>query len=134
MDTILRHNIVLLLLRVVFGGSMIIGHGWPKLQKLMAGGEIKFMDFMGLGPEISLALVVFSEGLCSLLLVLGLFTRWATIPLIFTMLVAILKVNWGAPFVEWEKGFLFLAAYVCLFIAGAGRYSIDYRLGNPNKL
>jgi putative oxidoreductase len=128
MDTLLRHHIVLLLLRVVFGGSMIIGHGWPKLLKLMAGGEIKFMNFMGLGPDISLALVVFSEGLCALLLVLGLFTRWATIPLIFTMLVAILKANWGAPFVEWEKALLFLSVYVCLFITGAGRYSIDYSM------
>ena len=54
----------LLLLRVVPSGIMMT-HGWPKFQRLLAqwGSEegVRFFDFMGLGPEISLVLTVLAE-------------------------------------------------------------------------
>ncbi|MCB0581200.1 MAG: DoxX family membrane protein, partial [Phaeodactylibacter sp.] len=52
---------------------------------------------MGLGPEISLALATFAEVGCALLVILGLFTRWATAPLAITMMVAI-SANLGEGF------------------------------------
>lgn len=119
------HDVVLLLLRLTFGLSMLLGHGWPKLQKLLEGGEIKFLDFLGLGPEFSLALAVFAEAGCAILLAAGWFTRWAAVPLIFTMLVAIFKVHWGGPFRDYEQALLYLVPYVCVLIAGPGWYSID---------
>jgi len=123
-----KYDLALLLLRLAFGIGMIIGHGWPKLMKLTGSGEVQFMDFLGLGPTISLSLAVFAEALCAALLVIGLFTRWASIPLIVTMLVAVLVANWGEPFGSWEKAFLYLIAYLCLLITGPGWYSLDARI------
>jgi len=91
------HHIALLLLRLTFGLSMAFAHGWPKLQQLLAGGDIKFYDFMGIGPAASLSLAVFAELLCGLLLALGWFSRFAALPLIFTMLVAIFGPHLGDP-------------------------------------
>ncbi len=114
-----------LLLFRVFLGIVMMTHGYPKLQKLMAGGNIEFMDFLGLGPAISLVLVVFAEFVCSIFLILGLFTRWMLIPLIITMLVAVFGVHINDSFGKMELGLLYLVGYIVLMIIGPGRYSID---------
>jgi putative oxidoreductase len=122
------HHTALLLLRLTFGLSMLLGHGWPKLMKLVGDGPVKFYDFMGLGPEISLGLAVFAEAVCALLITIGMFTRLASVPLIVTMLVAILGAHWGDPFGKYEKALLYLVPYICLLIAGPGWYSIDAQI------
>lgn len=120
-----RTEIALLLLRLTFGGLMLVNHGLPKMQKLMAGGEIKFADPIGIGMEASLYLAVFAEVICAFLLIIGAFTRFATVPLIITMLVAIFIVHGGDPFGDIEGALLFLMPYICLLITGAGWYSVD---------
>ena len=125
----LGYHFSLLLLRITFGGAMIIGHGQGKLERLMGDEPIKFMDFMGLGAETSLMLVVFAEFFCALLLVGGLFTRYAAIPLIFTMLVAFNK-HLGNPFSDMEGALLYLASYVAIYFLGPGKFSFDYMIWN----
>lgn len=120
-------DIGLLLLRFTFGGLMIANHGLKKLNKLLAGGDIKFADPIGLGMELSLQLTVFAEIICAGLLIIGAFTRFALIPLIFTMLVAIFVIHWADPFGDKEGAFVFLIPYVILFVKGAGKYSVDSR-------
>jgi len=60
--------------------ALMLTHGLPKLSKLMAGGEIQFADPIGLGPTLSLILVVFSEVFCSILIAIGFKVRLASIP------------------------------------------------------
>lgn len=121
-------DIALLVLRLVFGSSMALAHGWPKAQKLISGDPTSFADPFGTGPVVALVLTVFAELICGLAVAAGIFTRWATIPLIITMLVAILMIHAGDPFPDWEKAALFLAAYLAIFMAGPGRYSLDQRI------
>lgn len=118
-------DLALLILRIVFGGSMIAGHGWGKLMRLFSGEPIEFGDPYGLGPVSSLILVAFAEFLCSILVMLGLMTRWALIPLIITMLTVVFMVHLGDPYTRVEKGLLFLASFVALFLTGPGAYSLD---------
>lgn len=121
-------NIAVLILRMVGGGFMLT-HGVGKLEKLMAGGEIKFADPFGIGPAPSLALAVFAEVVCSVLLILGLGTRLASIPLIITMAVAAFIAHADDPFAQKEKALLFLAIYLVLLLVGSGKYSADRALG-----
>ncbi len=120
-------NILVLLLRISIAAFMIT-HGWPKLSKLMAGGEIQFGDPIGLGPGISLILTVFAEFFCSILLAIGLGTRLATIPLMITMLVAAFIAHGADPFRQKEVALLYLLIYLTLFVTGSRKYSIDYLL------
>ena len=125
MATDKQTDIALLLLRLTFGGSMIIGHGYPKLMRFFSDEPIKFLNFLGLSPEVSLGLATFAELGCAALVVIGLFTRWATLPLIITMFVAIFVANWGEPFSSIEKALMFMMAFVSILLAGPGWYSVD---------
>ena len=119
-----KGHIALLILRISFGISMLIGHGIPKLNKIVAG-DLGFADPIGLGPEMSLYLITFAEFLCSILLILGSFTRLSLIPLMIAMFVAAFVVNAGASFVEMEKAIMYLAGFTVIMITGPGKYSFD---------
>lgn len=116
----------LLLFRLCLGGLMIANHGWMKIVNLEVL-KTQFYDFLGLGSQISLILAITVEILCSILLIFGLYTRVALIPLIVTMLVAIGTHGWEI-FGEAELGFLYLIGFVFLLIVGPGDNSIDARM------
>lgn len=118
------NDFVLLVVRVFVGFAMIT-HGFPKLMKLAEGGEIEFFNFLGLGAEFSLGLCVFAEFVCSIFLILGLFTRFSLVFLIGLTSIISFVVHAGDPFVEKEKALLFLTVYLLLMAFGPGRYSVD---------
>ncbi len=120
-----KGDIALLLLRLAFGGAMIYGHGWGKLMRFFGEDPIKFADPFGIGIIPSLSLATFAEVLCAILIMFGAFTRWASIPLIVTMAVALFYVHIADPFGRQEKALLYLVAFISLFLTGAGAYSVD---------
>jgi putative oxidoreductase len=123
-----QHDIATLLLRLVFGGFMLYSHGWPKLQRLFGDDPIKFADPFGIGATASLSLTVFAEFLCAALILVGLKTRLATVPLIITMLVAAFVIHASDPFGDKEMALIYLVGYIVIFLLGPGRYSVDERL------
>lgn len=118
-------DIALLLLRLIFGGNMLLNHGLGKVEKIWNGELSAFADPLGMGTELSLILAAFAEALCALLVTLGLYTRLATIPLIITMTVAAFVIHWSDPLQTKETGLLYLAAFTAIFLTGPGRYSLD---------
>lgn len=117
-------QICLFIVRIAVSGFMLT-HGLPKLNRLMSSEEIKFADPFGLGPTPSLVMVVFAEVFCSILIIMGLGTRLASIPLLVAMSVAAFHAHASDPFGTKEKPLLFLLVYIFLFVFGSGRYSID---------
>lgn len=120
-------DIILLIVRVFIGFAML-SHGFPKLQMLLEGGDIKFFDFLGLGSTISLVLTVIAEFACSILLILGLFTRISLGFLIFTMIIAGFVVHGPDPFDKKELSMIYLSVYLLLMAYGAGKFSVDYMI------
>lgn len=118
-------DIILLAVRVFIGFAML-SHGFPKLQMLLEGGDIKFFDFLGMGPAVSLTLTVFAEFVCSIILILGLFTRVALGFLLFTMIIAAFFVHGADPFEKREMSLIYLSVYLLLMAFGAGKISVDY--------
>ena len=114
-----------LVLRVISGGALIT-HGYPKLagftQKMNS-----FADPIGIGSPGSLSLIFFAEVLCSVFLILGLFTRAVLIPLIGAMITLVFIVHWHHGFPKKELPLLYLAIFITLFFMGPGKYSIDGR-------
>lgn len=112
-----------LLLRVGFG-LMMMRYGLMKWNNFNDTAP-DFMNFLGLGGHISLGLAVFAEFFCALLVTIGLTTRLALVPLIITMLVALLVAHAGDPFDQKEHPLVFLVAYLSIMAIGPGKYSID---------
>ena len=119
-----QNHLAKLILRIAFGGFMLT-HGIPKLMKLFAGGEIQFADPIGLGATASLVLTVFAEVVCAALILVGYKTKWATYPLIITMLVAAFVVHGDDPFGKKEFALLYAVGYLAISLLGAGKYSVD---------
>ncbi|KAA3600852.1 MAG: DoxX family protein [Calditrichaeota bacterium] len=119
------NDISALILRIVFGGLMLVNHGWGKMMKFFGDEPIKFADPIGLGETTSLGLAVFAEALCAFLIVIGLRTRLAVVPLVITMLVAIFVIHISDPFKKMELGIIYLFAYVVIALLNSGRYSVD---------
>lgn len=113
-----------LMLRLSAGGALFMNHGLPKLQNFQERLD-SFSDPIGLGGAVSFILILFAESLCALLVMLGLWTRAATIPVIIGMAVIVFIVDAGQPFQARETAFLFLMAFVAIFFMGSGRYSLD---------
>lgn len=120
-------NLATFLLRLGMG-LLMIPHGYDKLIRF-AEYKKDFMNFLGLGSTISLALVIFSEFFCSVFLIMGLFTRLVTAILMIEMFVVVFSKHQGQVFGEGEHGMLFLTAYLCIILLGPGKASLDGILG-----
>ena len=118
------NNIALLVLRVVFAGSMLYGHGLSKLNKLIEG-DLGFANPIGIGEAPTLVLAVFAEFLAPIFIIIGYRTKFFSFFPAATMFVAAFIVHMGDPFGKIEKALLFLAVFVILMITGSGKYSID---------
>jgi uncharacterized membrane protein YphA (DoxX/SURF4 family) len=141
--------------------------GWTILVRLLVGlivflpegiQKLAFPDVLGAGrfakigipfPEIMGPFVGVVETVCGLLIILGLFTRLAAVPLIVIMIVALVSTKlpillghdfgmfhlgdikrlgfWSAMH-EARADLTMLLGCVYLLIVGAGRWSLDARL------
>lgn len=121
----------LLLIRVVFALLLFYGHGLEKLGVVFGGHDIQFGDPIGLGMTTSFYLAAFAEGICTLFLILGLFSRYATIILTINFLVILyyhISLA-GDHFAILESRFMYAAVFAGLIFTGPGGFSLDAVLG-----
>jgi putative oxidoreductase len=121
-----KPDLALLLLRLWFGGAMLILHGWPKLSNFKQTSQ-QIPDFFGIGKTATAGLAVFGEVVCPLLLIFGFFTRFGALGAAITMGVAFFLAHEGAlkGGNSGELAFMYLAGYLAILIAGPGKYSVD---------
>lgn len=127
-----------LVLRLAIG-PIFIAHGY---EKIFVDGHTKIALFLGnLGiplPEISAWLLMFTEFVGGIFLLVGLLTRWASIPVAFAMLVAILTFHspWQHSLIGpggFEKPLALMAIALCLMVQGGGKFSVDNWLKKLKK-
>ncbi|MEI6196642.1 MAG: DoxX family protein [Verrucomicrobiota bacterium] len=127
-------NLALLVLRLWLGSAMFFNHG---LDKLIHFKDIapEFPDPLGFGHPVSLALVLFAEVVGSLLLIMGLVTRFAALTLVIDLFVAFLMVHQSAMNGKngGELAFIYLSGFVVLVIAGGGMISLDMVVFGKSK-
>ena len=134
-------SIGLLILRLGIGGYLLT-HGWGKVQMLINRQFEMFGDPIGIGSQLSLILVVFAEFVCAILVMLGLMTRLACVPVVVTMIVAALVAHGKDPWtmqaafelfmqgksefpVSKQPAMMFLFPFLAMIFTGPGRISID---------
>ncbi|MBE7538419.1 MAG: DoxX family protein [Opitutaceae bacterium] len=121
----------LLLIRVYFGLSLLWLHGKGKVEAFSTM-RTTFYDPLGVGNSTSYFLALFGEVVFPILIILGLFTRLAALGSAFGLGVAFFLIHKGqlsGP-TSGELAFLYIGAFLTLFIAGGGRFSVDARKGS----
>jgi putative oxidoreductase len=120
----------LLLLRAWLGLSMFLIHGLGKVSNFTGTIEF-FRDKQDIPPILGVAAVM-TETLASVLLAIGLATRWAALAGVVAMSVAFFKVHdmvlTQGDAKSGELAFIYLGGYLAILIAGAGRWSVDAKL------
>jgi putative oxidoreductase len=116
----------LLLLRVWLGISLFVMHGIEKIFHFHDMLLKPFPDPLHFGAVLSLAFALLSDGICSLLILFGLFTRFASLFIVINLLVVFIFMH-GFSFYQ-DHGqlvYVYLGGYLAILVAGAGKYSID---------
>ncbi|MDA9588449.1 DoxX family protein [Flavobacteriaceae bacterium] len=124
MNKITTH-IGLLLLRVGFSVGLMT-HGYGKFLRVLEG-NFKFSDPIGIGSSASLILASFGEFIAPIFIIIGWKTKLFSIFPALTMLVAFVLAHDGDPFSKKEKAFVYLVAFVVIYLTGPGKYAVDKR-------
>jgi putative oxidoreductase len=124
-----RHQISLglLFLRLFGGGLLIQGRAWAWSEMIHVNGP-GFMNPFGAGGEFTWVLTLFSEFLCTVLVMLGVFTRFTAIPPLVVMLVMALALPTGTVWSVRETFLLYALPFFVLTFTGPGEYSVDGRV------
>ena len=120
----------LLFLRVGTGLILFTRHGWEKVSILSLTNP-KFPSVLGLGHTPTWIMAMLSDGIFSLLLILGIGTRWIAL-YSFTEIFVAWAVVHHFTFLGKSPGAdhgeliaLYLSAFLALMVTGGGRYSVD---------
>ena len=120
---------------------LILAYGFytPALNKLKDFNSVgEWFDSMNYpAPLLSAYLAGITETLGVILLIIGLGTRFISIPLMMVMLVAIFTVHIGNGFAAGDNGFeiplyYFLMLFT-LMVYGSGKVSVDYLIKTRRK-
>ena len=126
----LRDSVILVRLIV---GAVFLSEG---IQKFLFADALGVGRFLRIGiplPEFSAPFVAVVEIVCGMLILLGLFTRLAAIPLVIDMLVALLTTKlpillskgfWAMAH-EARTDWSMLLGATFLLLVGGGRWAID---------
>ena len=118
-------------------GAVFLGTGWGKLHNLAQ--VTSFFTELGIPfPGANATMVAGIELVGGALILLGLLTRFAALPMMAIMTVAILTAK--RPDIDGIRSllafdeFTYLAGFLWLFVAGAGKASLDALLfGRKNR-
>ncbi|MCM1348127.1 MAG: DoxX family protein [Firmicutes bacterium] len=129
-------NMARLFMRL-FVGVMFMQFG---IRQLTMYHELvnEFPSMLGLSPQACLVIMITIELVCSLLIMVGFLTRFATIPAVLSMTAAEVWIAndlmphinlWGIT--STQPGYLpvmFIGIFLFLLLAGPGKISVDYFL------
>jgi putative oxidoreductase len=144
------NDFALLLFRVMLSASLFAHHGWEKVSGFSRMAQ-HFPDPIHIGVLPSLACATLADGICSLLIILGLATRAASIFVLGNLVVVYFIVHKalensffkmapppglampqpmpGGGGDHLELVFLYLAGYLLLALVGGGAFSLDRKFG-----
>jgi len=121
----------LLVLRVTICMSLFLKHGSEKIFNFSQMAT-HFPDPLHIGASTGLVFAMIGDSICSLLIIVGFATRWASLIAFVNIFIAWALVHhflfFGHDADHGEVIVLYLAGLLSLFVAGAGKYSLDYLL------
>ncbi|PRX57606.1 DoxX family protein [Flagellimonas meridianipacifica] len=117
----------LLTFRVLSAFALLRTHGLPKLLDFQ--GTLQHIpDPMGLGSTFSAYYAVFANVICAVLVILGLFTRFAALAVLSITLSGLLIVHISDPAKVQDVPLIYSIVFGIIAYLGAGKFSLDHQL------
>ena len=117
----------LLLLRIFLGMNLFLRHGMEKITRFSEMSH-HFPDPIHIGSHWSLVYALVCDAICSLLVVLGLGTRFVALIIAVNLGVVFWLVShhafWGS---QGELLTVYFGGFLALVFTGAGHFSLDWR-------
>jgi len=141
MTNLTKQSIAPLFLRIIIGAGFM-AHGWAKISRGTGGFE-KLLAQQGVpAPHVNAIIGPYVELLGGFAILIGAYVVIIAVPLLFTMLVAMIYVqgHYGFSSVKtigltpggpvfgppgYEINLLYMAGLISLMLTGAGAYSVD---------
>lgn len=123
----LSKDIAFLGFRVLVSLAMINTHGIKKviyLQETIA----HIPDPFGIGGELSTAMAILANIICPILVIMGLATRLAILPILGVTMIGFFIVHAADPWSVKDIPLIYSLAYMLIFFIGPGKYSLDYKI------
>lgn len=125
-QTLPRIDLGLFFLRITGSLLLLYVHGLPKIVHF-SEELTRIEDPFGFGPYFSLIPAIVAEVICPILILFGVATRLACVPIVAVLLVAMLVVHPGWSIAEGQFGWLLLIVFTTLAITGPGAWRVRSR-------
>ncbi len=125
-QTLPRIDLGLFFLRIAGSLLLLYVHGLPKIVHF-SEELTRIEDPFGFGPYFSLIPAIVAEVICPILILFGVATRLACVPIVAVLLVAMLVVHPGWSIAEGQFGWLLLIIFTTLAITGPGAWRVRSR-------
>jgi len=124
----------LLIFRITTMSLLFAKHGLEKIigfQEMLSG----FPDPIGIGKTPSFLFAFFTDTICTILILVGLFSRFASFLILINLLVALFAFHHGIINDHGEAMILYIITVLFLLNIGPGKYSLDAIINNfkPSK-
>jgi putative oxidoreductase len=122
-------DIGLLYLRVAASLLVLAVHGLPKVLHYSSQAAV-IEDPFHLGKTLSLSFAIFAEVVCPPLMILGIATRLAAIPILLVTVIALAFVHREWTLEQGQFAWMLLILFGTIAIAGPGQYRLG-KWGEP---
>jgi putative oxidoreductase len=115
----------MLLFRIALSLELMVVHGFKKVGINVAVAE-KVPNPLQLNESVNNAFAVSANLFFPVFVILGLFTRIATLPILAVIVTGYFVVHWNDNLTVKDIPFMYSLSYLLIMVLGPGRYSVDY--------
>lgn len=118
-------NIAMLFFRVAISVELIIAHGLKKIGIGVLEAE-KIPNPLHLPEAINQSFAIASNLFFPVFIMVGLFTRFAVLPVLAVTLTGYFLQHWNDTLLEKDMPFMYSVSCLLILFLGPGKYSFDY--------
>lgn len=116
-------DIGLLYLRIGASLVLLFVHGLPKVRHF-ASEAAAIEDPFHFGKRVTIACAIFAEVFCPFLMMAGIATRYAALPVIVLTAIALIRVHPEWTLQQAQFAWMLLVLFGTIAIVGAGHYTL----------